>query len=928
MKIEQQKTDRKLLVGIVLFLLFIAIILGTLCFYKHYRNANSNIPEQISKELEIMDFDFLNGNDTKIRTIADVAVPIIEKLVKETNNKEEMAAILEDSFFNCGLSFTQEEAAVLAEWLVEFYTKNYMEDSDSSLPEMSDVEYKNILINEMHQDLDSIYEYLSKLDETVINNKNEIVNLTTGQTGSFESVTVYLESLHSTIKNLQKQFTAYENEYQDTQNTTTSEFSSITLQLDNISESIMNTQSEITANIHNIDNSNAARYESLNSTINNFASSFRKDLESVNKSISKLISDIQKDNAEQNKELAETLTETHEELLQVIDSMDEKWTFALEQIKEKLTAEIEESHGGLSGQLSDTQKSLSEEAASNKTGISSQISSSEKSLSDELKNASEKINNQVNKSENEITSELIDSRTQIQSQLSGSEKTLTQGIDSGISLILTNLDSVHEDITLTQSEIKNILNDMKTADEEKMMDIINRFAGVNNKLVNINSAMENAHNDIKGLISSLQSSTEKNQEKLLEALTTIDSSFSSQNSENFELLVNSMQTQTDTVHNWFNSLNNSVTSNFESLSNTVTNIEQSALQNKDEVLNNFNQSFSNLSAAMGDLGQAVTGSKDEIIQRLTDIETKTDIRFSDLDTSIQSVFQSVSDGKKILATALLTKNITVADDATFEEIQQAILEIPQKIVIGVEQVPGEIEYTYHYHSGDAANGGGCYTTRLYHQHSVNCYTKAVCQPYCLGLTHTSRNDHWDVHENSRFMHPDCGMGVIYRSPKHYVGDPCNCDHMDSHTYDKLSCGKTNATPEAWTTGCGFVDGQIIEVRIVYNSDAVKARAATTIVQTKEYIPQIYDDYKETPSQSTGQENTEETEQETTDAPVETSEPETEVVNDMEATAEIESSYEESVETEQESKTEVSNETKQDVPIEAESSIPDTEEGEK
>ena len=35
----------------------------------------------------------------------------------------------------------------------------------------------------------------------------------------------------------------------------------------------------------------------------------------------------------------------------------------------------------------------------------------------------------------------------------------------------------------------------------------------------------------------------------------------------------------------------------------------------------------------------------------------------DRDNSLQSVFQSVSDGKKLLATALLTKNVTVADDA-------------------------------------------------------------------------------------------------------------------------------------------------------------------------------------------------------------------------------------------------------------------------
>ena len=147
------------------------------------------------------------------------------------------------------------------------------------------------------------------------------------------------------------------------------------------------------------------------------------------------------------------------------------------------------------------------------------------------------------------------------------------------------------------------------------------------------------------------------------------------------------------------------------------------------------------------------------------------------------------------------------------------------------------------------------------------------------MTHASRNDNWDVHENTRFMHPDCGMGIIYRSPKHFVGDPCNCDRMSSHTYDKLSCGKTNATPEGWAAGCGYVDGQIIEVRIVYTTDTDRKPTASTALQPKEYIPQIYDDYTEVPCPSSEEKHKEtdwgstealvETERESTADPMET-----------------------------------------------------------
>lgn len=784
MKSEEQKKERRLLFGIILLLVFIAVIIGGLLFHKIQKKKNTNIPEQIAKELVNMNFDSLGKNDSKIRTVADITVPIMEKLVKETDDRGEMAITLADSLFNCGLSFTEEEASELAEWLVEFYTANYMENSDSPFTEMDAVEWKNTLVNEIHQDLNNIYEYLSQLDETVINNKDEILNLTTGQVGSFESINAYLESLNNTITNLQKQFTTYENSYTDIQNSTTLEFNTITLQLEEVSESIMNTKSEITEKIQNMDSSNAARYESLNSTVNNFASSFREDLDSVHKNISKLIGELKQENNQKNEELALDLQEKQDELLQVLDTMDEEWTIAVDSAFTNMNIHITETEGKL-----------------------------------------------------------------------------TQEIDTGINSLLTNLKRVHTDISNTQTEIKAVLQNMEKSNAENMTEIISRFTDINNKLVEIKTDIDNTHEEIKSLIDSLQVTTEENQEELLTVLTSMDSSFTEQNNQKYELLISSLRTQTDTVQKWFEGLNTSVTSNFEDLTNTVGSIggsiEQSSNINKEELLNNFNQSFTNLSGSVDNISQSLSDGKDEILSRIADLELKSTDNYNKISHDLQSVFQSASNGKQLLASALLAKSMNIAKDATFQEFYDAILAIDQQIVIGVEQIPGTITYEYHFHEGDSTDGSGCYTKKLYHQHSPECYSKATCTV----TVHAnggfwSEGDTWcschgNVHivkQNVIRKHSSCGAtdnyGQISFTEHHGPGiDGFHGYDSSTHSYDKLSCGKTNATFVGWDVGCGFVDGQIIGAYIMYDQAAQTATLSSRMASNlKNYIPKIYDDY--------------------------------------------------------------------------------------
>lgn len=1076
---KMKRTPIRQLIGLILAgLLLVILFCGVV---RYHQNHRKNIAEAalILDELKEAGFSFLKGKEEAFEKIAGQALQLLERLNTENADKESMNSAIKEVLKQSDLEVTEEELQQLAEWLVDYYTQN-----NNLVQKEASAELENTLVQQMQQDLTSIYEYLSQLDETVVTNKEEILNLTTVQEGGFSDINAYLDSLTKTITNLKDQFSEYENNYSDNQISNTAEFTSINLQLENITENIANTKLELSENIHHADNSNAGRYESLNSTVNHLASSLREDLESVNKNISKIINDMQKDNDEKNEELTTKLQETHEELLQVLNTMEKEWSDLLARVFADIDAHITDTEGNLSDEIHGTEKKLaddlkestdkltsqndenkknlseeaeknktelaeqieaagenaaekindsqnnisceiknanndlseeinsaeseitsqlseegnrirnqidktennlsdkiditqnevqnqlkqakneiSQEVAKNKAELAGQVDSTERNISDKinnfqnninnkiedsknslsgeinsakseisaqltdgLSNAEEKISNQVGKteknladkigdsanglsgeitaaqaalseqflsqlektegnimnqverSENEMTAGLNDSKTLIQGQISGTEKILTQGIDTGVNLLLTNLDSVHADITVTQEEIKNILKDMDQADEDKMAGLINRFTGVNNKLVEINTAMDQTHGEIKNLISSLQDSAEKNQEKLLEALSSIDTSFSSQNSENYELLVNSLQTQTDTVQQWFDSLNSSVVSNFENLTNTVTSMEQKTSENKDEVLNNLNQSFTSLSVSVGNIGQAVANNKDEIMNRISQLEINTEDHYNKLSADVQSVFQRASDGKKLLASALLAKNVSVREDATFREIYDSILKIDQQIVIGVEQVLGTITYDYHYHTGDSVNGGGCYTSKLYHQHGPECYAKATCTVtvHANGGFWSEGDDwcpcHGNVHrikQNVIRKHSSCGAadnyGQISFTEHHGPGtDGFNGYDSSTHSYDKISCGKTNATFVGWDVGCGMVDGQIIGAHIVYDPTAQKSATASKMMTNKAYIPKRYDDYVLIPNSgavgdASQEENCEETE---------------------------------------------------------------------
>lgn len=795
---------RILFVIIFIVILIIIAVVGISTFH----GQKESISTAMAEALNSANFSYLSGDKNKMSNAMVTALKVLEEQTKLAN-REERISELSGELLKADLGLSQKEAAELAEWFTNFY----IEYNESKVPSVPKDVLSSSVTEQMEQDLTNISEYLSQLDKTVIQHREDILNLHTTQEEVYESLSNYLSNLQLSVNSIQQQFTDYENNYDNEQNTTTGEFGKIQIRFDNIQMDIKNTQSEILEIIHSTNTNNAEWYESIKNTIGKFEFSVNEVLKSLNIDITRILKDLENKNEQRNQVLL----------------------IFLQEIQKELTISFE---------------------------------------------------------------------------------ALMKGNDVNVNQIITNLENVHADISKTQEDINSVLQDMINTNTNRMDDIIDRFNIINDRLSKIHSVMNNTHSEIKEMLKVLQENGSENQQELLSLLSYMDSSFSEQNSQNLEQLILTLQTQTEGIKLWFDELNDHVNLNFNNLAKTVTIMEQNATVNKEELISNCNQKYADLSSSINIVNEVVNDNKSEVLNKITDLENNTSANFSQVTQKLQEVFRFASDGKKLLASALLAKNISIPLDATFKEFYTAILSIKQQLVIGVEQIPGKISYDYHYHTGDSTNGDGCYTKKLYHQHGPECYVKATCTVTVHGNGgFWSDGDDWcschgnvhKIHQNVIRKHSGCGAednyGEITFTEHHGPGiDGFHGYDSSTHSYDKLSCGKTNATFVGWDTGCGFVNGQITGAHIVYDPTAHNISSQTEDV-TNIYIPQRYEDYvyiqnsdENNPDDKTN-EGQMETDQEETGTEQETEDKYIQEETENEETENLETEIEESVEVE-------------------------------
>ncbi|MDO4331765.1 MAG: hypothetical protein Q4C58_03665 [Eubacteriales bacterium] len=456
--------------------------------------------------------------------------------------------------------------------------------------------------------------------------------------------------------------------------------------------------------------------------------------------------------------------------------------------------------------------------------------------------------------------------------------TLQKNMDAVHEDIQTTMEKISAIITsLEENRVQH------NADQEQSMSKINEVNAsvkeVNQSVRDVETKLSKSYDNLKALIKELQTEKTENQGEIERRLAEVEQSLKlileadmRQITEAFDKLTSDFELQLarlgqvldgrleeldQNMSGSFENLGQNMSGGFESLGQNMngqfssldqdlrdsfSGLDQSVNGNFAEFSQELGKTLTSLDEKMGgrfevldrDMADKFQAMNQTLIQHITELNVSSGQENEDLKTYLQSlqdslrqdlnqVFTYVSNGKKKLASALLTKGVGTEADATFEQIRDAILSIDQNIVIGVQEIPGTITYQYHYHQDASGENphtdssqvqGGCYTIPEGHAHSEECY----------------RVENYHVHTSQC---PKKSIWVDWvENP--YWGAEYTCGNVPQNaSKNVLVCTKTETDVDSYLPSCGLVDGQIIGAQIVYDRNAVEATAAAAIINAAE-----------------------------------------------------------------------------------------------
>ena len=468
--------------------------------------------------------------------------------------------------------------------------------------------------------------------------------------------------------------------------------------------------------------------------------------------------------------------------------------------------------------------------------------------------------------------------TNLQGVVESESAEIQNNLDSSVTGLKDQMSDIHGQIASTQEEIAALLQSMDEKQDVQYEDIMQ---AIEDAVDDIDDSVDTAYNNLQALIRIFNADMTENHRDTLDTLENMEESMAEAMTDNLSQINDSFGNLNTTLDAYFKEMQESQNAAQDALDTVVEELGTDLTENQQIILDKLAEHDKNNNAGQEYIKQSIEQHnsdmhlesaeiKGEIEDHNTGILSALEGFVNTIEQKLDSVFTFVSNGKKLLASALLTKSVSVNEDATFQEFADAILAIPQEIVIGVQQIPGEISYDYHYHTDANGNAlhedtndvsGGCYTVPVYHQHSSACYSKTTCGG---GVSYKTSSTHWkcsdtlycDAHgcywEDPSELYPS-GCWHCYCPEETYtVCNSCGATNSGSPckaSTTKLTCGKNGSTIEGYAVGCGLSDGQIIGAHIVYNSNAVSAAAVNVmsleapveeeIIQNKvETYPQI------------------------------------------------------------------------------------------
>ena len=465
------------------------------------------------------------------------------------------------------------------------------------------------------------------------------------------------------------------------------------------------------------------------------------------------------------------------------------------------------------------------------------------------------------------------------SGMTGKVTDLEKTTHTKVNEIRTDMESIHTDVTKTLEEISRIMQEMDAqkkqdnTDHKESITEINRInesvQSVNQTVSKLEDRLNTSYENLKNLVQEVRTTEEKNRElwtqeqtqlteqqkqllkeveesrQEIRSLALVESNLKNmlesdmvQITAAFGSLTAELQTRVQELSALLENRMNRVDQNLSGLDKNVTGLGNN-ISGLNENVNGLNENVDGVGKNVESLFTRIGELDNGMQTNLTTLQQTFAKQFGDLNVSagqnteelksyleelnnglkqdMNQVFTSVSNGKKKLASALLTKGVSTNEDATFAQLAEAILNIDQKLVIGVEEIPGTIRYQYHYHVDASGNqphteksdtAGGCYTGTHGHVHSVEdgCY----------------KEESYHVHRDDCSGYPvwvDWAPGV-----EPYWGFIYTCGEPANATRRVLICSKQAGSIDYYVPSCGLADGQIIGAEIVYDQAHAQVKA--------------------------------------------------------------------------------------------------------
>lgn len=512
-----------------------------------------------------------------------------------------------------------------------------------------------------------------------------------------------------------------------------------------------------------------------------------------------------------------------------IEVSDENFVALLEEYKtadEARRLEIEKELQGLLDSLTDKGNQLAEYFQKLQVFMENIIGSEE---NQDLYDVLETISNSLERY-------LLEDMISFMELLESTSLNMALKLEQGISNLKEEMNSLQESINSTQNDILNLYTTVESNDSESGELLTQEFGTVKNSISQLNEEFRAAHEEVKETLKDLNKDMEeffKDQEKYLEDSFLEQTTHFDEVYEELQGILEEMSTEMETL----------LTEQFTLMFDTLTEMESTYLTTMEEYHNKTTNNLQNMNTDISSKFEIMNTNMSNQYESLSnivnlgddDLKTYLEGIYGDLKAELSQVFTFVSNGKKLLASALLTKGVDCEEDATFAEIYQSILNIKQTLVIGVEKIPGTIEYDYHYHADGAGNlphsgtvavamMGGCYTTPVYHAHTGSsgggggCYTVAHTGYNAVGCGggNAVNGPHGPDSSGQTYWVGNCsncgGRVASYGGPGWAA---CGNVSYVPYTYYTLGCGLSTSTIVGYSPSCGMADGQMVGAHIVY-----------------------------------------------------------------------------------------------------------------